>query len=89
MFFSLLGWLIGTLDLKAAVAEGRGDLGGMILFFLPGVALIEPNGSLVELFSGSAAALVAAFGLEISMEVVGSEEVHYPRLAAGMSANHT
>ena len=59
--FFLLGWLIGTLDLKAAVAEGRGDLGGMILFFLPGVALIQPNGSLVELFSSSAAALVGAF----------------------------
>jgi hypothetical protein len=59
-FFGL-GWLIGTLDLKAAVAEARGDLGGAILFFLPCVALIQPNGSLVELFSGSAAALVGAF----------------------------
>ena len=56
-----LGWLIGTLDLKAAVAEHRGDLGRLILFFLPCVALIQPNGSLVELFSGSAAALVGAF----------------------------
>ena len=58
--FLVLGWLIGTLDLKAAVAEGRGDLGVVILFFLPCVALIQPNGSLVELFSGSAAALVGA-----------------------------
>ena len=68
--FFVLGWLIGTLDLKAAVAERRGDLGGVILFFLPGVALIQPNGSLVELFSGSAAALVGAFGLESAMEAV-------------------
>jgi hypothetical protein len=59
--FFVLGWLIGTLDLKAAVAEGRGDLGTVILFFLPGVALINPAGSLVEIFSGSAAALVGAF----------------------------
>jgi hypothetical protein len=58
--FFLLGWLIGTLDLKAADAEGRGDLGKVILFFLPCVALIQPNGSLIELFSGSAAALVGA-----------------------------
>jgi hypothetical protein len=57
-----LGWLIGTLDLKAAVADARGDLGGMIIFFLVGVALIDPQGSLVELFGGSAAALVAAYG---------------------------
>jgi len=60
--FFLLGWLIGALDFKAAVAEARGDMGGMILFFLVGVALIDPQGSLVEMFGGSAAALVAAYG---------------------------
>jgi hypothetical protein len=59
--FFVLGWLIGWLDLKAAIAEARGDLGGAILFFLPCVALIQPNGSLVDLFSGAAAALVGAF----------------------------
>lgn len=58
--FLLLGWLIGTLDLKAAMAERRGELGKVILFFLPCVALIQPNGSLVELFGGAAAASVAA-----------------------------
>jgi hypothetical protein len=63
-FFGL-GWLIGTLDLKAAAAEARGDLGGAILFFLPCVALIQPNGSLVDLFSGSAAALVGAFAWKL------------------------
>lgn len=60
--FFVLGWLIGRLDFKAAVAEARGDLGGAILFFLPAVALINPQGSLVEVFSGAAAALVAAYG---------------------------
>ncbi|MGA7631806.1 MAG: hypothetical protein WCB11_13655 [Terriglobales bacterium] len=60
--FAVLGWLIGALDRKAAAAETRGDLGGLILFFLPAVALIDPQGSLVEVFSGSAAALVAAYG---------------------------
>jgi hypothetical protein len=60
--FSVLGWLIGRLDLKAAVAEARGDMGGTLLFFLPCVALIQPNGSIVELTGGAAAALVAAYG---------------------------
>jgi hypothetical protein len=59
--FFALGWLIGTLDLKAAIAEQRGELGKLILWFLPCVALIQPNGSIVEMFSGSAAALVGAF----------------------------
>ena len=58
--FLILGWLIGTLDLRAAMAERRGELGEVILFFLPCVALIQPGGSLVELFSSSAAALVGA-----------------------------
>jgi membrane protein implicated in regulation of membrane protease activity len=55
-----LGLLIGFLDLKAAAAERRGDLGEVFLFFLPAVALIQPNGSMVELAGGSAAALVGA-----------------------------
>jgi hypothetical protein len=79
--FFLLGWLIGTLDLNAAVAEGQGDLGRVILFFLPGVALIHPNGSLVELFSGSAAALVAAFGWNLAWKRLAKKK----RLR---SANH-
>jgi hypothetical protein len=60
--FFVLGWLIGTLDFKVAVAERRGDLGGAILFFLPGIALIQPNGSIVEMTGGAAAALVGAYG---------------------------
>jgi hypothetical protein len=60
--FLLLGWLIGTLDLKAAIAESRGDAGKTILCFLPAAALIQPNGSMVELAGGAAAAVVAAYG---------------------------
>ena len=41
--FLVLGWLLGTLDRKAAVAEGSGDLGRVLLFFLPAVALIRPQ----------------------------------------------
>jgi hypothetical protein len=60
--FLLLGWAIGTLDFKAAVAENQGDLGRAICFFLPCVAMIQPNGSIVEVTGGAAAALVAAYG---------------------------
>jgi hypothetical protein len=60
--FLLLGWLIGLLDRKAAIAELHGDLGSVILFFLPAVALIQPNGSIVEMAGGAAASLVAAYG---------------------------
>jgi hypothetical protein len=60
--FLLLGWCLGTLDRKAAAAEIRGDPGQAILFFLPGVALIQPIGSLVELTGSAGAALIAAYG---------------------------
>ena len=60
--FLLLGWLLGTLDRKAATAEICGDLGRVILFFLPGTALIEPLGSMVELAGSAGPALIAAYG---------------------------
>jgi hypothetical protein len=60
--FLILGWLIGTLDRMAAASERRGELGRTILYFLPTVALIQPIGSVVELASGAAAAIVAAYG---------------------------
>ena len=57
-----LGWLIGMLDLRAAAAERRGDFRTLIVCFLPAVALIDPNGSIVEISGGAAAALMAGFG---------------------------
>jgi hypothetical protein len=59
--FSILGFLLGWLDYKAAAADARGDIGKLILFFLVAVALIQPNGSIVELAGSSAAALVSAY----------------------------
>jgi hypothetical protein len=59
--FLILGWLIGRLDYRAAAAEARGDLVKLILYYLPCVALIQPNGSIVELTGGAAAALVGAY----------------------------
>jgi energy-coupling factor transporter transmembrane protein EcfT len=85
--FLALGGLIGLLDLRAAVAEGRGDLGTVILFFLPCVALIQPNGSLVELFSGSAAALVGAVAWNLAWKRFNKKWPAIPRRAADGSAN--
>ena len=81
--FVFLGWLIAVLDRKAAAAERRGDGATAIIFFLPAIALIQPNGSLVELSSGSAAALMAAYGwrwlwLYYSARV---ERIHQPAQA--------
>ena len=59
--FLILGFLLGWFDYKAASADCHGDLGNVIMFFLPGLALIQPNGSIVEVSGGAAAAAVAAY----------------------------
>lgn len=60
--FFILGYLLRWLDRKAASAVRRGDFGNAIIYFLPAISLIQPNGSIVELCSGSAAGLVGALG---------------------------
>lgn len=59
--FFLLGVAIGWLDFKAALADIRGDFDKLILYFLVGLALCQPGGSIVEMTGGAAAAGVAAF----------------------------
>ena len=58
--FFVLGVVLGWLDRKAAIAERGGDFGVLLLVFLPAVAAIRPNGSMVEIVGGPAAAIVAA-----------------------------
>jgi hypothetical protein len=58
--FLFLGLLFGWLDRHARIRVQQGDWSAAIVYFLPAAAMIHPNGSLVELFSGGAAAFVAA-----------------------------
>ena len=60
--FLLLGWGLGRLDLLSAEANLKGNLGDIFLYFLPAVALIQPNGSIVEMMGGAASAIAAAYG---------------------------
>ena len=60
--FLLFGFFLRKFDRAAALAERRADYGRLIFCFLPAVAAIQPNGSLVEVASGAAAATLAAFG---------------------------
>jgi hypothetical protein len=83
--FLLLGWSLGTLDRKAAAAEIRGDLGRTILFFLPGAALIQPLGSLVELTGSVGAALIAAYGWKWAWKQWAGQRLYAPVNAARKS----
>ena len=59
--FLILGFLIGWLDYKAAMADAYGDLPKLILYFISAVALIQPGGSITEITGGAAAAVVMSF----------------------------
>ena len=85
--FLMLGWAIGKLDLLAASAEMRGDLAEVMVYFLPAVALIQPNGSLIELFGGSAAALIAALGWKQAWHHRLKRKAKRQRLAAVIPAH--
>ncbi len=60
--FVLFGFVLGKLDRLAATSDAKGDLGTTLLYFLPAVALIQPNGSMVEMVGGGTAALISAYG---------------------------
>jgi hypothetical protein len=59
--FVLLGVVFRKLDRNAAATYEKGELGSTILYFLPAVALIQPNGSMVELIGGAASASIGAY----------------------------
>ncbi len=64
--FVILGWLMGSLDRRAAAAEANGELGRVCVLFLPAIALIQPGGSMVELVGGSVSALAAGYGWQVA-----------------------
>ncbi len=66
----ILGFAIGWLDRRAASKLGGADPSRALLYFLPGVALIQPNSSLVEVIGGTFAALLAAVFLRMAWQVV-------------------
>lgn len=62
--FAVLGFGLAWLDRRAAICDASGNVGRTVVFFLPAVALIQPNGSFIELIGGAGAAFFAAKGWE-------------------------
>lgn len=57
----LWGIVLALLDVSAARALTRGDLQRFTLFFLLGLSMIQPGGSLVDIAATAAASVAAAF----------------------------
>lgn len=58
--FLIFGFVLGWLDRRGGEALRNDATGKVFLFFLPGAAMIQPLGSLVEVIGGAFAALAAA-----------------------------
>ena len=58
--FMIMGVLVTTLDWQAGERLARSDMHGFVLWFLPGIALLQVGGQLVELTASAAAGLVVA-----------------------------
>ena len=58
--FALMGLVITVLDLQAAERLAHSDLQGFVLWFLPGIALLQVGGQLVELTASAAGSLIVA-----------------------------
>jgi len=58
--FMIMGVLVTTLDWKAGENLARSDLHGFVLWFLPGISLLQVSGQLVEETASAAASVVVA-----------------------------
>jgi hypothetical protein len=58
--FMLMGVLVTTLDWQAGERLARSDLHGFVLWFVPGISLLQVGGQLVEVTASFAASLVVA-----------------------------
>jgi hypothetical protein len=58
--FGLIGTLITILDVGAAQSLARGDLHGFVLWYLPGISLLQVGGSMIEVTTSAVASFVVA-----------------------------
>ena len=71
--FLLFGFAYGWIDKNAAAALQGGEFERAILWFLLGIAMIEPLGTVAEVTGNIAAALVAAYGWRFGWGLVGAQ----------------
>jgi hypothetical protein len=78
--FVILGVVVTALDLQAAERLARSDLHGFMLWYLPGIALLQVGGQLVELTASAAGSLVVAV---LVNQYLGRMQSLAPRPAEG------
>jgi hypothetical protein len=78
--FLIMGVVVTALDLQAAERLACSDLHGFLLWYLPGIALLQVGGQLVELTASAAGSLVAVL---LVNRFLGRMQFRVPRRAQG------
>jgi len=60
--FLIFGWLIARIDLRVIRSLRDGDQSGFLFWFLIGLAMLQPGGTLMEVVVTSASSAIAAYG---------------------------
>lgn len=63
--FVLYGWLIGKMDLRVVDCLERGDQKAFLLWFLMGLAMLQPGNNLLEVVVTVASSAITASGLGV------------------------
>jgi hypothetical protein len=69
--FLVFGIALGVIDVQAAHKLRRGDTLGFVVWFVPGIGMLQPGGSLVEVVAtvGASIVLVQGFKIPFAMRV--------------------
>jgi hypothetical protein len=86
--FMLMGVLVTVLDTAAAERLAANDLHGFVLWYLPGISLLQVGGSLVEVTASAAASLVVALIANKYLDRLQRSEPVGARLAVSPRAVH-
>ena len=61
--FVLYGWLLGRMDSRVIECLYRGDQRRFLFWFLISLALLQPGGNLLEVFTSAVGAAICAYGI--------------------------
>jgi hypothetical protein len=70
--FVLYGWLLGRMDSRAIECLYRGDQRGFLFWLLISLALLDPGGNLLGIFTTAVGSAVCAYGIGYFMRRPGS-----------------
>jgi hypothetical protein len=79
--FFMMGVLVTILDLAAAERLALNNLHGFVLWFLPGISLLQVGGSLVEMTASAAASIVVALITNKYLDRLQGRRGNIPRMS--------